>query len=79
MLRRVLFIEDGSSSLREECRAALNCVAESVCWESPFIERLRERRPDLVVPVAIPSSPSVGDFFQWLAKNPVGAPTPQLG
>ena len=74
MLRRVLFIESELSSLREECRAALNCVAESVSWESPFVERLQEHRLNLVVALAVPDSPSVGDFFQWLAKNPIGAP-----
>jgi DNA-binding NtrC family response regulator len=28
-----------------------------------------------VVAVAVPSRPSVHDFFQWLAKTPIGAPT----
>jgi two-component system response regulator GlrR len=75
MSRRVLFIEDVSPSLREECGLALNFVSECVPWDSPLPERLRRQPLDLVVAVAVPGRPSVHDFFQWLAKTPIGAPT----
>jgi DNA-binding NtrC family response regulator len=75
MSRRVLFIEDVSSSLREECGIALNFVSECAPWDSPLPERLRKQPLDLVVAVAVPGRPSVYDFFQWLAKTPIGAPT----
>jgi DNA-binding NtrC family response regulator len=75
MSRRVLFIEDASSSLREECGLALNFVSECTPWDSPLPERLRRQPLDLVVVVAVPGRPSVHDFFQWLAKTPIGAPT----
>ena len=75
MARRVLFIDDTSSSLRDECSAALNCVSECAQWGSPLHDRLHERRLDLVVAVAVPSCHLVVDFFHWLAKNPIGAPT----
>jgi len=75
MPRRVLFIDGVASSLREECSAVLNLVCECMPWGTPLHERLRERCMDLVVAVAVPSSPSLGDFFRWLAKNPIGAPT----
>src|SRR5262249_45711702 len=75
MPRRVLFIEDLSSSLREECGAVLNFVSECAPWDSPLPERLREQPLDLLVAVAVPDRPSVHDFFRWLAKTPIGAPT----
>jgi DNA-binding NtrC family response regulator len=75
MSRRVLFIEDVSSSLREECGRALNIVSECAPWDSPLPERLRKQPLDLVVAVAVPGRPSIHDFFQWLAKTPIGAPT----
>jgi DNA-binding NtrC family response regulator len=37
--------------------------------------RVREHELDLIVAVAVPSAPSVHDFFQWLAKTPIGVPT----
>ena len=75
MPRRVLFIEDGSSSLRVECSSELNFVSECAPWNSPLSERLRKQPLDLVVAVAVPGPPSVHNFFQWLAKTPIGAPT----
>ena len=75
MSRRVLFIQDLSSSLREECGLALNFVSECAPWDSSLPERLRKQPLDLVVAVAVPGRPSVHDFFQWLAKTPIGAPT----
>jgi DNA-binding NtrC family response regulator len=75
MARRVLFIEDMPSSLRNECSAALDCVSECAQWGSLSRERLREHPLDLVVVVAVSRSPSVGDFFQWLTKNPISAAT----
>jgi two-component system, NtrC family, response regulator GlrR len=75
MSRRVLFIEDLSSSLREECGAVLNFVSECASWDSPLPERLRKQPLDLVVAVAVPDRPSVHDFFHWLAKTPIGVPT----
>jgi DNA-binding NtrC family response regulator len=75
MPRRVLFIEDAPSSLRNECSAALDCVSECAQWGSLSGERLRERRLDLVVVVAVSRSPLVGNFFQWLTKNPISAAT----
>ncbi len=74
MPHRVLFIEGVSSWFRDECSAALNFVWECASWGTPFHERLRERRVDLVVAVAVPRCSSAGDFFQWVAKNPIGAP-----
>ena len=75
MSRRVLFIEDLSPSLREECGAVLNFVSECASWDSPLPERLRKQPLDLVVAVAVPDRPSVHDFFHWLAKTPIGVPT----
>src|SRR5262249_45999428 len=66
---------DAPSSLRNECSAALDCVSECAQWGSLSGERLRERRLDLVVVVAVSRSPLVGNFFQWLTKNPISAAT----
>ena len=75
MPHRVLFIEDASSSFRKECGVVLNFVSECAPWDSPLFERLRKQPLDLVVAVAVPGRPSVHDFFHWLAKTPIGAPT----
>ena len=75
MPHRVLFIEDGPFSLREECGSVLNLIPECAPWESSLPKRLREQALDLVVAVAVPERPSVHDFFQWLAKTPIGVPT----
>ena len=74
MPRRVLFIGD-TSSLREECSAALDCVWECAPWGSPLLEQLQACQLDLVIAVAILSSPAIGNFFRWLAKSPIGVPT----
>jgi two-component system response regulator GlrR len=74
MPRRVLFIED-APSLSEECRAALNCVSEFAPWNSPLLERLHERRLDLVVAVVVLGSTLAGGFLRRLAKNRIGTPT----
>ena len=75
MPRRVLFIEELPSALHQECSAALDCVAEYAPWGSLSRERLRERRLDLVIVVALSRSPPVGDLFRWLTKNPIAAAT----
>jgi two-component system, NtrC family, response regulator GlrR len=75
MPRRVLFIDDSSSSLREECGTALDFVPEHAPWDAPLPEQLEKRQLDLVVAVAVPSRPSAHEFFHWLAKTPIGAPT----
>src|SRR5262249_29579711 len=75
MPHRILFIEDLSSSVRDECGTTLDIVSELAPWDSPLPERLCRRRLDLVVAVAVPSRPSAHSFFQWLAKTPIGAPT----
>jgi DNA-binding NtrC family response regulator len=75
MPRRILFIEDTPSLLRKDCSAALDCVSECADWSSLSRERLRERRQDLVIVVALASTPSIDDVFAWLAKNPIAAAT----
>jgi two-component system response regulator GlrR len=74
MSRRVLVVEDAASRFRDEFSAALNFNPEWVRWDAPF-ERLRDRCVDLMVLVAVPGCPEIGECFQWLAKNPVGTPT----
>jgi DNA-binding NtrC family response regulator len=75
MARRILFIEDTPSPLRKDCSAILDCVFEFADWASLSRERLRDRRQDLVVVVALSSSPSIVDVFAWFAKNPIAAAT----
>ena len=75
MPHRILFIEDMSPSVRDECGTTLDIVSEFVRWDSPLPERLCRRRLDLVVAVAVPGRRAAHSFFQWLAKTPIGAPT----
>src|SRR6266568_5275839 len=75
MPRLVLFIETVSSPLREECAGAVHFVSEHIQWSSLVLERLREHRADLVVAVAAPRCSHAANFFRWLVKNPIGAPT----
>src|SRR5262245_10053662 len=75
MPRRVLFIDGGPRSLRDECDAALgHLISERASWGAPLRERLRQQEFDLVLALAPARSTPPGNFFGWLAESRIGAP-----
>jgi two-component system response regulator GlrR len=75
MPRQLLFIEDASHWLGEQCCwAASNIHAESISWTSLNPGRLCERNIDLIVAQTDPECAGAADFLRWLGEHPIGKP-----